>query len=124
MNITSLTVYLVMQMNTLISGIVVLLCVISIGAFASGACILSQDFSKKTEIMAKRYLKWALPIIFVLGIMLMVVPNSKTLAAMYVLPKIANSEVIQGEAKELYYFAKEGLRNLVNDNEKINNTEK
>ena len=32
---------------------------------------------------------------------------------MYVLPKIANSEVIQGEAKEFYELAKEGLRNLI-----------
>lgn len=115
MNITPLTVYLVMQMDTLISGIAVLLCVISIGAFAFGACILSQDFSKKTNIIAKRYLKWASPLIVVLGIILIVIPSGKTIAAMYVLPKIANNEVIQGEAKEFYELAKEGLKNLINN---------
>lgn len=121
MNITPLTVYLVMQMDTLISGIAVLLCAISIGAFAFGACILSQDFSKRTNIIAKRHLKWASPLIVVLGIILIVIPSGKTLAAMYVLPKIANSEVIQGEAKEFYELAKEGLKGLISNNNNKNN---
>lgn len=113
-----------MQMDSLITGIKVLLCATTLGGFASGAIILSQECSKKTEIIAKRYLRWVSPLIVVLGIMLIVMPSGKTLAAMYVLPKIANSEVIQGEAKEFYELAKKGLKGLIGESKNRNDTTK
>lgn len=42
-------------------------------------------------------------------------PSTKTAAAMFVIPKIANSEVIQAEAGELYELAKQAMRRAVTD---------
>lgn len=45
-------------------------------------------------------------------------PTTKQMAAILVLPKIAtqeNAETLIGEAKELYELAKEGLRNMVKE---------
>lgn len=41
------------------------------------------------------------------------IPSSKTAAAMYLIPAIANNEAIQAEASDLYKLAKQGLSRLV-----------
>lgn len=41
------------------------------------------------------------------------IPSTKTAAAMFVIPAIANNEAIQREAGDLYQLAKDGLRELV-----------
>lgn len=41
------------------------------------------------------------------------------MAAIYVIPKVANSEHIQAEATELYELAKRGMENLI-DKQKLN----
>jgi len=40
-----------------------------------------------------------------------VTPTSREMAAIIILPKIANSETVQNEAREIYDLAKEWLRN-------------
>jgi len=49
-----------------------------------------------------------------------VVPSSKTVAAMYILPKLATTENVaemSTEAKELYKLAKACLKNLADEPE-------
>lgn len=40
-------------------------------------------------------------------------PSSKTIAMMYVIPKLADSEVIKKDVPEMYEMAKEALREYV-----------
>lgn len=43
------------------------------------------------------------------------IPSSKALAAIYLLPKIANNQEIRGEAAEIYSLAKEWLADQVKE---------
>lgn len=42
-------------------------------------------------------------------------PSTKSAAMLLVIPAIANSEVVQAEARELYDLAKQGLKELVDE---------
>lgn len=43
------------------------------------------------------------------------IPSSKDMAVLMVLPAIANNEAVQSEAREIYDLAKQGLKDLVGD---------
>ena len=45
--------------------------------------------------------------------MSVLLPSSKTIAMMYVIPKMADSEVIKKDVPEMYEMAKEALREYV-----------
>jgi hypothetical protein len=58
--------------------------------------------------------KAAIPLLICI-ILSALLPDSKTAAAMYVIPAIANNETIKAESKEIYELAKEGLKKLVEE---------
>lgn len=68
---------------------------------------LSSDEIKK---MVKYLLKIALPSAIICAILSALVPDSKTVAAMVVIPAIAQSEAIQKDAPELYKMAIDRLK--------------
>jgi hypothetical protein len=41
------------------------------------------------------------------------VPTKETVAMMYIIPKIENSDFVQNEMPQLYEAAKQGIRNLI-----------
>ena len=43
------------------------------------------------------------------------VPSGKALAAIYIIPKIANNETLKDEAGEIYKFAKDWLKSTLED---------
>lgn len=53
------------------------------------------------------------------GLVALVLPSSRTIALMYVLPRVADSEVIQRDAPELYRLAVDALKSELSDG--INN---
>lgn len=46
-----------------------------------------------------------------------VTPSGKTLAAMYIIPKIVNNENIQDEAKEIYILAKDWMKKELSEHQ-------
>ena len=46
-------------------------------------------------------------------LLLMLLPSSRSAAVIVILPAIANNEAVQREANDLYQLAKQGLKNLV-----------
>ncbi len=64
--------------------------------------------------VAKRMAAALIPI-FVLAALL---PSTKTAAAMYVIPAVANNETLRKEAGELYGLAKDALKDAVGHEEK------
>ena len=46
------------------------------------------------------------------------IPSSKTVAAMYVIPALANNEALKIESKELYELAKGALKDMVKEDAK------
>lgn len=63
---------------------------------------------------AKRIATFALPLALIVAFL----PSSKTAAAMYVIPAIANNETLRSEAGDLYKLAKEALKQAVGSEEK------
>lgn len=120
MDITPFDVYLVMQMDSISDIFIVLSCIF--GALAFIGLLAYVPLSDKIdENGMKRHFK-RVKVAFVLFIMFCVtsslIPNTKTLAAMYILPKVANSEFVNEtmptEARELLDLTKEAIRsNLI-----------
>lgn len=124
-------IYLVMQLDSirdLFGGIAISLI---FGSVVIGAFVLmhasddeySWNIDRKDDRKNKRAgfvraIRIAFPFAAVCLFAQAVIPSSKTAAAMIVIPAIANSEVLQKEAGDLYQLAKQGLRELVNDDAK------
>lgn len=69
----------------------------------------------KAVITASRRLPWVIAAAVCLNTF---IPNTRTIAAMIVLPKLTSPAALDamgGEAKELYNLAKDALRNLASD---------
>ena len=62
-----------------------------------------------------KYMKPLVPLFLLMFTASWLVPSTKTLAAMLVLPAIVNNETVQEDASEIYGLALEGLRKAVED---------
>lgn len=119
-------IYWVMQLDSISSGLTFITC---LGLAVAGVSILWNTISKNDasefpslcnveelkiqwqsrDKWRNRILAFILPLFFIN----MLIPSSKTAAAMIVIPAIANNERFQSEASELYDLAKIGLKRLV-----------
>jgi hypothetical protein len=107
MTLTPFTVYLIMQADAVC-------CVLGITAAIAGMALafitfsIFDDSSAESafetfkEMKMKRW--WLLWLLALLPVAI-AIPNTKTLAAMYVVPAIANSEPIQKDFPQLYDLA-------------------
>ena len=69
---------------------------------------------QKIHVLLIKYLP-VLPLLLLLNAM---IPSSKTVAAMYVIPALANNEALKIESKELYELAKGALKDMVKEDAK------
>ncbi len=51
----------------------------------------------------------------IVGLVTLALPSSRTIALMYVLPRVADSEVIQRDVPELYRMAVDALKSQLSD---------
>lgn len=65
----------------------------------------SDDIPEEKMPTIVRLNKWVIGIFLTLSFMTLSIPSSKDAAIIYIIPKIANNENIQEEAKELYDYA-------------------
>lgn len=83
----------------------------------------SYSSSRAEEYLRRRAValrKWGVPgavVVLASGLSLAssMIPTTKSAAMLLVIPTIANSEVVQAEARELYDLAKQGLKELVDE---------
>lgn len=79
-----------------------------------------SDFNHVTytyQFCARKMWTFAIAsILFSVGLAL--IPDSKTVAAMYVIPKIAESDIIQKDVPDLYRSAMDALKEKLTDNKK------
>lgn len=126
--ISTWQIYLVMQLDSVSAGLTFISC---LGLTVVGVSIVwntlskadAKEFPYTTDHEARkvqwesrdkwrnRILVFILPLFFIN----MLIPSSKTAAAMIVIPAIANNERFQAEAGDLYQLAKQGLKKLVAD---------
>ena len=120
------TIYWIMQLDTILGAVIVLAvvsgvslgCFVLIGTFnASASKVCPEMESSKKEARAAatcfRMTKLISPFFVIFFLAGVLTPNAKTVAAMILIPAIANNETVQNEASEIYQLAKDGLRELV-----------
>lgn len=124
MNISPWTIYWVMQLDSIgnaLSVLFVMLLLIVIMSFFLGVMFKANPIDEEQEEWGKFLIsavKKIAPVTLILFLILTFVPDTKTVAAMIVIPAIANNENIQGESVEIYNLAKEAMREMVNSKEK------
>lgn len=121
--ITAWDIYWVMQLDAIgavVSFIAISLCLITAIAFVLGGINKYEasewpsisEGKKELGLARQAYAKRMLLPAATLLLLSALTPSTKTAAAMLIIPKIANSEVIRREADDLYTIAKEAMRNL------------
>jgi len=114
------TIYLWTRLDTIVDVLEILwVCalIVVIGAwFITGMqCITEgEDEYKLGKRATKKFFWW----IVLLGALIVVVPTSKEFAMIYVIPKVANSQVIQKDVPELYQMAVDALKEKLVEKDK------
>lgn len=108
---TPISIYLLMQADTLKETISLLFGVVIVILF--GVLIASVVFIdaplEEQRIMTK-FRKWFGIVFFSLIILDTVIPSSKTIAAMYAVPAVVNNEQVQQLPKEILMFVRDFLK--------------
>lgn len=105
--------YLIMQADSIKSS---MCAVVAVTAFIGLIALVMWSFTliegHPREPLARRILI-ILVSTFLGGLFLnALIPSTKSLAVIVVLPAIVNNEAVQGEAKEIYTLAKEALKEM------------
>jgi len=109
-------VYWVMQADKLLditSVIAVILGLVLIPLSAAGIASFDKEFPKDIGKLVRRSWLAVMPLFAILLVFYAVVPSTKTVAAMIILPAIVNNETVHDEASELYQLAKDALEDMV-----------
>lgn len=129
--ITAFDVYLVMVLDD-VNFTVGWLCLVS--ALGSAVCLFTafifttEEYSscreKQLEMASKAIgqSKKYLTVAALMGVVWTLIPDSKTLAAMYILPAMTSDAVIEpvsAEARELYTLAKKALNKIADEPAKV-----
>lgn len=112
MTLTPFTIYMIMQADTIISACQT---VAIIGLAASGLAamllpILCEVVQENREILKSFPKKTIAAVFMVCALGYILIPSTKTLAAMIVVPAIANSQAVQKDFPELYDLAVNKLK--------------
>lgn len=98
-------IYWVLQLDAINTAAITLTVLGAAAVFI--AWLAHFDPGTRLSIAVPMVLTPAWMLVFALAVFL---PSTKTAAAMFVIPAIANNEAIQNEAGELYDLAKDALR--------------
>lgn len=104
------TIYWILQLDNFVSaltGVVVL--------GGTGGLMLYGFGILEEMAAAARAGRRILVAVAVACVLLVFMPNTKTAAAMVIIPAIANNEALKAEAGDLYQLAKQALREAVTD---------
>lgn len=61
----------------------------------------------------KQLRKWSIPVFAFFMLTCTFIPNKKDAAIIYIIPKVANSKVLQGEFAEIYQYAKTSFKEYI-----------
>ena len=111
---TQSTIYWITRLDAIVIAMRLSPLVILLMGMIAGIILMETDFE-----CAKFVSKIMFVLFFSLSILIcfgsVFVPTTKEYCAIYAIPKIANNEKVQGEAKEIYELAKSWLINKVGE---------
>ena len=116
MNLSPWTIYWIMQCDSIKAALCAMMVVYAAASFCTMWLTLAASMEEKLRADCSTFSKWAKKSISVFVALLIinsVFPSTKTMAAAYIIPKIANNEAIGAEAKEIYELAKQAMVDLV-----------
>ena len=99
------------------------LCMLALGCCLTGlvftafSIVAEGDFEKSTLDRCRKIGLRAVAVFAVAATLATLLPSSKTIALMYVLPEIANSKVMQQDVPELYDMAVKALKDQLSSKE-------
>ena len=115
--ISAWQIYLVMQLDNITSAATIIGTIV--GGTGAATILLGYMVEEISLVKASKKMLWvSLPLISLATLL----PNSRTAAAMIVVPALTSKEVVEpvaGEAKELYDLAKEALKNMAKKEERF-----
>ncbi len=129
--ISAWDIYWVLQLDSIGAAVFVLAGLFAGGAFGlaltgyfnleNSRVMPELPTSQREAVEGKRQLRAAKAFAFVaipFVALSALIPSSKTAAAMYVIPAVANNETLRKEAGELYGLAKDALKDAIGHEEK------
>ncbi len=115
MQITPLFIYLLTRLDSL--AFLIFFPTVSIGIILISIAVTSivDEYSRETIKVLRNsaQYKWAVRFVIFGVLYLILVPDKKDVIAMYVLPKIANSDVAQKDIPELIDFTIKDLQKIL-----------
>ncbi len=113
MGITPFEIYLVMQLDSL-CVLFLTLCMITGGVSAGSFIDLLINFAtEERRTFLKKALKVSTLLWAVFLLLSVFTPSSKTVAAMYVVPKIVNNENVQKLPDEMLQLFRESIKDMM-----------
>lgn len=103
MNITPLDIYLVSLADDLVKALgLVFVCSVATIVVSGFSFIMAQDCSDRDDWqpLFRKAIRNAFITLLVSFSLIVVIPDSKTLAAMYIIPRLANSEIVSKDIPE------------------------
>lgn len=105
MEISPLLIYFVFQADNIVNLFTVLTVLSTTCTLVVGILFFFSDIDDDVHARAKRMMLVALPFALLFGVCVAFMPNSKTVAAAYVIPKLTKSDVakqLSGDTQKLY----------------------
>lgn len=112
MEITPFEIYLVMQMDSFCVLFSVLFLFMGGLALASVFVVCEYDTENKRRTLFKKVLMVTATLSVVSLLLAVFIPSSKTVAAMYVVPKIVNNENVQKIPDEMLQLFRESIKDM------------
>ena len=122
MEISPLEIYFIMQADSIVAmakGLIFFPLTLIVFSAIFNLVTVGEDTveAKSMRDLANKAMPISLICLLVLALVASLTPSSKTLAVMYLVPEVMSNESITHEAKEIYSLMKEGLTDLVKDDE-------
>lgn len=107
---TAWDVYWVMQADSVRWSFAAIAVLLGIVTLSTAFCAADEDEPEDVRASSNRISWMALFGLFVVAVCGMMYPTTKTMAAMYVLPKLANNEQLQQDAGDVYELAIQAIK--------------
>lgn len=122
--INAFTIYLVLQLDSIHTMLFLIFLVggIALALLTGVIAMVNDDFGvysysenpkeHSSWTWWKKHLHKMVGVVLVAGFLSALLPSTKTAAAMFIIPAVANNERVQAEFEELYTIARDGLKKM------------
>ena len=115
---TPISIYLLMQVDNFKETISLLFGITVVILFGVLIASIFMDASLEEQKTIAKFRKWVITVFISLIVLDTVIPNSKTIAAMYAIPAVVNNEQVQQLPEEILTFVRDFLKEHTRESKK------